>query len=128
MGFFSWHTQDTQRSIANHFSSLPVFPVTMSDNKGNKWTETNYEGYGKFGGKDFYELLAEMNNLTTRSEGISLAFSGQPYCSPNLNESPNIEWVNEIPANCVDQGYFYDDEDEDEENDNSYWEDEEDNE
>ena len=47
MGFFSWETQDTNKSIANRFSKKPLFSVTMTDNKGNRWHEHNYEGYGE---------------------------------------------------------------------------------
>lgn len=65
MGFFSWITQDTGKSIANRHSVRPTFPVTMTDNKGNKWHEKNYDGYGEFGGKDYYELIAEMNGKAT---------------------------------------------------------------
>lgn len=74
MGFFSWKTQDTNRSIANVHSDGDKFEVTMTDNEGNKWTEESYGGYGCFGGKDFYELLAEMNGKATRDEGITLFF------------------------------------------------------
>ena len=72
MGFFSWKTSDTGRSIANHFSSRDTFPVYMKDDKGNVWIERNYGGYGEFGQKDYYELLAEMNGYTDREEGIKL--------------------------------------------------------
>ena len=114
MGFFSWKTQDTNRSIPNSFSNRPTFPVTMIDNKGNKWTENEYEGYGVFGGKNFYELLAEMNGKgSNRSEGINLFFDGDPFISPNLNENPNAKWVNRPPENCEFQGYFYNDDDDD---------------
>ncbi len=61
MGFFSWKTQDTDRSIANIYSSRMTFEVTMTDNNGNKWTESAYNGYGLFDEKDFYQLFAEMN-------------------------------------------------------------------
>lgn len=89
MGFFSWKTQDTNRSIANIYSNKPTFKVIMLDNKGNKWVEENYEGYGEFGGKDFYVLLAEMNDVkgdfeTLRSAGIDLYFGDEPFISPNL--------------------------------------------
>jgi hypothetical protein len=67
MGFFSWKTQDTNKSIANTFSCKPTFKVVMKDNKGNEWVEEDYEGYGVFGGKDYYQLLAEMNN----AEGLT---------------------------------------------------------
>ena len=109
MGQFSWIAQDTNRSI----SSENPKPVTMSDNKGNKWTETEYEGYGEFGGKDFYQLLAEMNNVKgltgdpdiDRGYGIDLFYSGCSFLSPNLNEGPNMEWKNEVPDSCPDQGW-----------------------
>lgn len=115
MGFFSWMTQDTNESIANTYSCREPFTVYMYDNKGNRWEEQEYEGYGEFGGKDFYELLAEMNGKTTRDEGIDIAFGKEPYLSPNLVESPDWEWNESIPEGCPEQGYFYDDESEDDE-------------
>lgn len=112
MGFFSWITQDSDESIPNVYSSQGTFTVYMHDNKGNVWTEPNYEGYGVFGGKDFYELLAEMNGLTNtnRNEGISLSFSGKPHFSPNLTIDKEWEWINQAPTTCEYQGYFYDEE------------------
>lgn len=145
MGFFSWRTQDTDRSIANNYSTRKTFTVVMIDNEGNKWIEQDYEGYGVFGGKDYYELLAEMNGVVERDkvelqgeaytdymrgEGIDLAFSkgngsgvgteGVYY--PNLIEMAE-GWEYEMagPDSCNDQGFFYgDDENED------GWDDEED--
>ena len=142
MGFFSWKTQDTDRSIANNYSTRKTFTVVMIDNKGNKWFEQSYEGYGIFGGKDYYELLAEMNGVVERDkvelqgeaytdymrgEGITLAFSkgngsgvgteGVYY--PNLIAMAD-GWVYEMagPDSCESQGYFYDNEnDEDDEQD-----------
>jgi len=83
MGFFSWKTQDTNKSIPSSYSSKKARPVYLCDNRGNHWYEANYEGYGRFGGKDFYELLAEMNGKTKddlsegqemRDLGINLHF------------------------------------------------------
>lgn len=108
MGFFSWKTMDTNRSIPNRYSNRKTFPVTMTDNRGNSWTENDYEGYGVFGGKDYFELLAEMNGLTTRDEGIDLVFSGKKYISPNLTEDENWTWVFDEPEDCPYQGYFID--------------------
>jgi len=107
MGFFSWMTQDTNQSIPSSYSSRNTFPVMMTDDKGNKWIEDDYKGYGEFGGKDYYELLAEMNGKKTREQGIDIAFSGLPHKSPNLTESMSWEWQNEAPESCPDQGYFY---------------------
>ena len=79
MGFFSWQTCDTDRSIANNASDRETFEVHMITPDGRVFTEKNYDGYGEFGGKDFYELLAELNGLgSDRSAGISLSFRGNP--------------------------------------------------
>jgi hypothetical protein len=139
MGFFSWKTQDTDKSIANEHSNRNTFRVQMIDNKGNVWTEDNYDGYGRFGGKDYYELLAEMNGFESdktgdeytdeaRGFGINLAFSknngsgvgteGVYY--PNLIEKAD-GWVYEMggPDSCDYQGYFYDEDDYDDEDEYS---------
>ena len=134
MGLFSWITQDTERSIPASGSGREQFKVIMLDNKGNKWVEEEYEGYGKFGGKDFYELLAEMNGLKTRKEGIELAYKDNPsgdntpgVLYPNLVESNNWTWVNEGPDSCEYQGYFYPEDDwGDEDDDWDDWDDEDD--
>ena len=139
MGFFSWKTMDTDESIANQYSNRKTFRVQMIDNKGNVFTEDDYEGYGRFGGKDFYELLAEMNGFESevyeigteqytdeaRGFGISLAFkdNGSGIATkgvlyPNLIEQADGWFYNESgPDNCEFQGYFYDDEDLDSEDD-----------
>jgi len=122
MGFFSWKTQDTDVSIANQHSTRDTFTVVMLDDKGNKWYEQNYDGYGVFGGKDYYELLAEMNGLTgddtegMRMRGIELAFKDSPNGDnpevkfPNLVEMA-VGWKYDPkgPESCEWQGFFYDD-------------------
>jgi hypothetical protein len=73
-GQFSWFTQDTNQQIGSEDENTLPF-VYMHDDKGNKWLEKRYEGYGVFGGKDYYELLDQMNGGSgDRSEGIRLAF------------------------------------------------------
>jgi hypothetical protein len=128
MGFFSWKTQDTDVSIANQYSTRSTFHVDMIDDKGNVWSEDNYDGYGVFGGKDYYELLAEMNGLTgdgtedLRMKGIDLAFKD----SPN-GDNPEVKFPNLVemaegwkydpigPESCEFQGFFYDDTDDEDE-------------
>jgi hypothetical protein len=61
MGFFSWFTSDTEKSIANRWSTRSTFPVHMITEDGQIFTENDYDGYGVFGGKDLYVLAAEMN-------------------------------------------------------------------
>lgn len=108
MGFFSWMTQDTGRSIANVHSKRPTFKVIMTDDKGQQWVEHDYGGYGVFGGKDYYALLDEMNGGTgNRDEGIAKAFSGDDsVIFPSLSTSGKY-YGGEEPEDCEYQGYFY---------------------
>ena len=61
-GQFSWMTQDTGDQIGSEKEN--TIEVWMYDNKGNSWYEKGYDGYGEFGGMDYYELLARMNGYT----------------------------------------------------------------
>lgn len=82
-GQFSWLTQDSGTQIGSEKGN--TIDVWMFDDKGNSWFEDRYEGYGEFGGMDYYELLAVMNGYTEedvkvlgkrdfREVGIDLAF------------------------------------------------------
>jgi hypothetical protein len=72
-GQFSWMTQDTNQQIGSQEENM--IPVYMFDDKGNYYYESNYDGYGEFGGVDYYELLDKMNGGDgDRSRGIDLAF------------------------------------------------------
>ena len=115
MGMFSWITTDTKKSIrstyADDYSPQTIY---MRDNKGNVWIEDAYEGYGVFGGKDYYQLLAEMNKVEgltgdvdeDRGKGIDLAFSDEPFISPTLNGKKESPWVNNHNDMCPGQGYY----------------------
>lgn len=99
----------------------------MTDDKGNKYVEQCYEGYGEFGGKDYYELLAEMNGLgSDRDKGIELAFENSPDGrNPNIKHPSITEngeyYGGEAPKPDPDQGFdIYNDEDWD---DDDEWED-----
>lgn len=128
MGFFSWNTCDTDESIANIHSSRPEFTVHMITPDGRVFTENNYDGYGEFGGKDFYELLSELNGIgSDRSAGIDLCFKNNPngdntpgVIYPKLVEdlrSDVIDQYNNLPnpESCRAQGFFYGDDEEEEE-------------
>lgn len=71
MGMFSWFTQDTNHRIVNG----EPFNVIMTDDKGRKYIEHCYQGYGVFGGKDYYELLAEMNGLGPDRDAVPVSVS-----------------------------------------------------
>ena len=106
-GQFSWMTHDSEEQIGSERPN--TIHVWMYDNKGNSWAEKRYEGYGEFGGKDYYDLLAEMNGYTRadadkmkkelRSIGIDLAFGKlktkdkkRKVLFPALVTSPKYNW------------------------------------
>lgn len=115
MGQFSWFTQDTNEAIRERYgcSDKQLTTAYLHDNVGNVWEETNYEGYGVFGEKDFYALLAEMNapdrvTMTpehARDIGLDIAFSGGNYLSPNLTRHREWVWVDESPEDDPNQGW-----------------------
>lgn len=116
MGQFSWITQDTHEPIREKYGCGDKSKTTayMHDHLGNVWEEKDYEGYGEFGGKDFYELLAEMNNLDSdRSLGIELYHSDKPFISPNLTRYKNWKWINKTPLDDPNQGWGNYEEEED---------------
>jgi hypothetical protein len=108
-GQFSWITYDTDKQIGSE--SQNTIDVYMYDDKGNQWYEKRYEGYGEFGGMDYYELLATMNGYSEddlikkykgkdmRDIGIDLAFKklktkakGGKVLFPALVEDPRFNW------------------------------------
>lgn len=130
-GQFSWFTQDTNSQIGNERENQ--IPVYMFDNKGNKWFEPAYEGYGVFGGKDFFELMAEMNGITEgdldtkRNKAIYELQDKADTLKPALVQDANFNWQNhdftDRPQDDPNQGWLVDDEDDEPED---WWEDEED--
>lgn len=109
MGFFSWIAQDTGRSINNVYSNRETFDVYMVNPvTGESWRESAYDGYGVFGGKDFFELFGELNDVG-KMEAIRMSLGGAGI-SPILVE--NLEswrdYIGKAPANCPAQGFFYD--------------------
>lgn len=111
MGFFSWHTNDTDKPIWNQHTQKHKL-VYLIDNQNNKWAEPHYDGYGVFGGKDFYLLLAEMNNLEFknyddgRRKAIKFADENPNCLYPNLVSDPNSKWVNKEPRHHEGQGFW----------------------
>jgi hypothetical protein len=124
MGFFSWKTSDTNRSISNVYSGRGTFKVTMLMPNGEKFTENEYEGYGIFGGVDFYDAVYELNkdnpkfeHITSRdwenrSKGIYMLSHTEDNrhhaISPRLVEDDSLDWsdVDDSPT-CQSQGYFF---------------------
>jgi len=91
-GQFSWMTQDTGQQIGSQDGN--TIPVYMFDDKGKYYYEKDYDGYGVFGGKDYYELLDQMNGGSgDRIRGIDLAFgkekTGSEILFPALVTKPD---------------------------------------
>jgi hypothetical protein len=120
-GQFSWMTQDTGEQIGSQVQNkLPE--VYMFDNMGNNYKESNYEGYGEFGGMDYYELLDKMNGGSgDRSRGIRLAFNKIKIDSevlfPALVTNPNFNWKShdftQQPENDPNQSWYMEPEEDD---------------
>ena len=93
-GQFSWMTQDTGQQIGSQKEN--TIPVYMFDNTGKYYYENSYDGYGEFGGVDYYELLDKMNGGSgDRSRGIDLAFDKEKVEAgevlfPALVTKPNL--------------------------------------
>lgn len=115
MGQFSWITSNTKQRIIID----GCMPVALVDKHNKLYKQDNYQGYGRFGGKDAYELLAEMNapekctgeTRHDRLVGIDLQYSGEPIAYP-------IKIVELIPG----REYNYDDLDPAEEDPLQGWE------
>lgn len=122
MGFFSWITADTKCSIYNRHTGVQPFTVYLTAPDGRQWVESDYDGYGEFGGKDIYELIAELNGLTgetpekLRLAGIQLlkdkgnfdfeAAAKKGVILPTLAESPSFRPCDGLPKTCPAQGFF----------------------
>jgi hypothetical protein len=113
MGFFSFMTSDSNESISNSSSRRGAFTVYMLDDKGNVWTEHEYEGYGVFGEKDYFELFAEMNGKAS-DDGITLwhQSTSKDDKFPFLTRNKHAKWRNVKTKRCEFQGYFYYDDEE----------------
>lgn len=123
MGMFSWLTSDTEESISNQHSYKGALPVKMLAPDGRVWVEENYEGYGVFGGKDFFALVDELNGGTgDRVRGIDIQ-DLRSTVLPRLVTIGCKTPYERLDDNlrCPDQGFFYSEDEEEEE----YYEDEE---
>ena len=76
-GQFSWMTHDRGEQIGSEREN--TINVWMFDNEGNMWYEKNYEGYGVFGGMDYYELMAKMNGYSEEDLDIKVGKRNKIY-------------------------------------------------
>jgi hypothetical protein len=84
MGQFSWISKNGHAIRAEMHHGQKVWMAYLDENdKVQIVKEDEYEGYGVFGGLDYYEVLAKMNGKETRADGILEAFAAHP----------DINWV-----------------------------------
>jgi len=115
MGFFSFKTSDTDETIWNRHSRHGATPVKMLLPDGHEVIEENYEGYGDFGGLDFYAEVDRANGGDgDRMRGIHLMDVNHNDTAPAGVKAPRFVCVDnpakwdEVPDSpcCPTQGYF----------------------
>lgn len=129
MGLFSWLTSDTHKSISADIDKreYTVDKVFLLNPFGPNLFESDYEGYGVFGGQDVYELVAIWNvpdlckdknghwlpSDEIRNIGIDIACSDYDHVQlkyPIKLVEHNVAYEQaEISPSCPFQGYFYSD-------------------
>ena len=120
MGCFSWFTQDkSHKRIV--IGTGTYYMVGKVNGAIVSYEEKNYNGYGVFGGKDYYELMAEMNGKTLsdfdgdrdklRKAGIDMAFDGSTvgysdkWVHPSLSTIKDDWHDGDAPMADEDQGF-----------------------
>ena len=127
MGFLSWMTCNTDKSISNKFSSRGTFPVRMILPDDTYVDEFEYEGYGVFGGLDFYAQVAQYSVPEQviddvdhdRDIGIALCYHNEesievkmPKLIEIIEDVDILNWEYYLDhEDCPDQGSMYNDDD-----------------
>jgi hypothetical protein len=122
MGVFSWITSDTHDSIpaSGNPAGRETFEVFVLQPGGRPTLrETDYNGYGDFGGRDVYALVAEWHgeeltgdDSVDRDAGIDISFDSARCKFPiKIVRDGSLKYEEvEASESCEFQGYFYDDE------------------
>lgn len=123
MGCFSWFTQDnSHKRIVIGEVKKPIYMIGEINGTLVTYIENaHYDGYGVFGGKDYYEFMAQMNGKTLadfggdrdklRKVGIDMAFDGDSHGMSTKWKHPTLTLVEgnyhngEAPESDPDQGF-----------------------
>lgn len=102
MGQFSFISRNGEQIRNEYHAGQKVWMVYKDGTDVKVAVEDEYDGYGRFGGLDYYEVVATMNGKKTRDEGLTLAFEGKDVLFPQLftveptqQKINNIVWWNE---------------------------------
>lgn len=71
MGYFSWLTSDTEESIMNNRTNKCRTVYMLQPDGKPPIVETDYEGYGDFGGVDAYIWVGQHNLPPERLQGLA---------------------------------------------------------
>lgn len=122
MGQFSWLTKQGEQIRNEYHNGQKVWMVFKKDNEVKVVKEEEYEGYGVFGGLDYFEVLAQMNGNTTRDEGLEDYYTAGEFNhvqfpqlfthEPTDHEIDSINWVEPNPDD-PNQGWVVEEEEDD---------------
>lgn len=90
MGQFSWYTCDTRKRILCN-RKKEIYVLIPAEYGGGHIKEMCYDGYGHFGGKDIWELVAEWN---------------QRYLIVEYLKKPTREWYDQSMDKTLIEEYF----------------------
>jgi hypothetical protein len=92
MGQFSWISKNGEQIRSEMHHGQKVWMAYLDENdKVQTVVEPEYEGYGEFGGLDYYEVLAKMNGKETRDDGIRIAFNEMHIDEPVFPQLYTVE-------------------------------------
>jgi hypothetical protein len=111
MGFFSWLKSDDGQPIRNRHTEGGATPCKLLLPDGTEIKCDAYDGYGSFGGLDFYELCDQLNggDGTDRARGIKIGLDRKPgIVLPKLVSMDCKDKWEDLPDSLEDpdQGYW----------------------
>lgn len=92
MGQFSWIYSDTCKQLLDDVEAdtYLLIPKPFQNKYGKAIYESCYDGYGRFGGYDVYDLIPEWNKEMI-PEIIQRIKNGNWHCSACENEITNLQ-------------------------------------
>ena len=102
MGQFSWIYSDTKKQVLDdkYANTYLLVPKPFQNKYGKAIYESCYDGYGRFGEYDVYDLIPEWNKEMI-PEVIRRIKNGNWYCSANENDIANLQnYYEDKPITC----------------------------
>ena len=92
MGQFSWIYSDTNKQLIDNrkADTYLLVPKPFQEKYGKAIYESCYDGYGRFGRYDVYDLIPEWNKNMI-PEIIRRIKNGNWHCSTNENDVANLQ-------------------------------------